>query len=99
VPQTGKQVLLCIDKKCSVHIFNKSDLQRPKTELTEEERRQFRFDLVQPALSFDLLENCQITDYHQVWVKDSFAELISEHGSKEGYQQNKLDQLKNLLLS
>ena len=43
----------------------------------------FRRDFVQPIHTFDLLEKCYVTDYHQIWIKDTFQDLVSEHKTKE----------------
>ena len=63
-PGTGQQMLICVDIKCSVHVYVLADLQRPRLELTQAEKTQFRRNLVQPARSFNLLEGCKVTDYH-----------------------------------
>lgn len=56
------------------------------------------FNLVQPDLTFNLLQKCHVTDYHQIWIKDNFCEIMSEHKTKEEHQQSRLDRLKEHLL-
>lgn len=96
--KNGYQMLLCIDKHLKVHIYDLADLQRPRFEFTEEEKKQYRLDLIQPAHSFNLLTDCLVTDYHQAWVKDTFSEIVSEHTSKQNYVQFRMDRLKDRLL-
>ena len=79
-------------------IYDIADLQRPKLDLTHEESAQFRRDFVQPIKTLKLLEKCQVTDYHQIWIKDTFTEMMSDHSTKEEHLQSRLDRLKEHLL-
>lgn len=96
--QNGKQYLVCINVQCEVLIYDMFDLQRPKLDLTQEELAQFRCDFVQPIKTLKLLEKCQVTDYHQIWIKDTFTDMTSEHKTKEEHLQSRLDRLKEHLL-
>ena len=96
--KNGKKFLVCINVSCEVLVYEMTDLQRPKFDLTEEEKAQFRCDFVQPIKTLKLLEGCPVTDYHQIWIKDSFSEMTSEHRTKEEHLQSRLDRLKEHLL-
>ena len=49
-------------------------------------------------MKFDLLEKCNVIDYHQIWVKDNFSEITSEFKSKEEQFQSRLDRLREHLI-
>lgn len=47
-----------------MHIYDMNVLEEPKINFTEEEKMQFRVNFIQPTKSFNLLDRCNVTDYH-----------------------------------
>lgn len=82
VTKRSKRFLVCVNLECTVLIYDVNDLEVTYNP-TEAETKVLRVELVKPVKQFDLFEGCRVTDYHKVWVKDSFSDLLSDFKTKE----------------
>ena len=97
VTKRAKRFLVCIDLECTVLIYDVNDIEAAYNP-TQAEVRVLRVELIKPVKEFDLFAGCRVTDYHKVWFKDSFSDLMSNFKTKEDLTQSRLHRLKKNLL-
>ena len=73
---------MCINLELTVFIYDVNDLEIPY-EPTEAETKVLRVELIKPIKQFDLFKENRVTDYHKVWIKDSFSDLLSDFKTKD----------------